>query len=401
MADNDTLQYAIEKGIIDMDAVESSVQQMRDKELLEKHKYSIWQDKNGKWLTHIVDERGKIVVRRRNNRTDIEKLIIEQIKANEDIKYLNDIFLDWINAKYEYGEIRKQSYDRYMSDYERFFPKKCDICIKPIKNITEFDLEKFIKATIHDNNMTRKAYSGLVTLLNGIFKHAKKLKCTDISITNFFGDLELSKNIFTKKYVNNAEEVFMEDEIPKMIQYLRDNPDIWNLGLLLQFQTGMRIGEIAALKYEDIKEDYILVRRTEVKYKDDSGHWKARVDDVPKTEAGYRELIVPPSAKDTIAMIRELNPNGEFMFMNNGKRIRENTFNKRLNTNCEKLGLIHRSSHKIRKTYGTTLLDNNVDDIFVAQQMGHTDVATTRKLYYYSNKSRNTKVAQISNAVNF
>lgn len=400
MAD-DTLQYAIEKGIISMDEISASVQQMKDKELLEKHPYAIWQDKNGKWLTHVIDDRGIRVVRRRNDKKDLEKLIIEHIKANEDIKYIKDIFYDWIDAKYGYGEIRKQSYDRYVSDFERFFVATKPICIKPMKNITELDLEMFIKATIHDNQMTRKAYSGLVTLLNGIFKHAKKLKCTDISITNFLGDLELSKGIFKKRYVNTAEEVFMEDEIPVIIQYLKDNPDIWNLGLLLQFQTGMRIGEISALKYEDIKDDCILVQRTEVKYKDESGHWKTRVDNVPKTEAGYRELIVPPSVKDTIAMIKALNPNGEYMFMNNGKRIRENTFNKRLATNCEKLGLVHRSSHKIRKTYGTTLLDNNVDDIFVAQQMGHTDVSTTRKLYYFSNKSRNTKLAQISQAVNF
>ena len=107
--------------------------------------------------------------------------------------------------------------------------------------------------------------------------------------------------------------------------------------------------------------------------------------DFTKTEAGSRDIILPPTAEWTIRKILELNPRGEYLFMNNGKRIRENTFNKRLSTVCDNLKIPHRSTHKVRKTYGTTLLDNNVDDSFVAEQMGHTDVTTTRKLYYYSN----------------
>ena len=65
------------------------------------------------------------------------------------------------------------------------------------------------------------------------------------------------------------------------------------------------------------------------------------------------------------------------------------------------MNLAHRTTHKIRKTYGTTLLDSDVNDSFVAEQMGHTDVTTTRKLYYYSNKSYQTKLNQISEAIDF
>lgn len=102
------------------------------------------------------------------------------------------------------------------------------------------------------------------------------------------------------------------------------------------------------------------------------------VSELPKTDAGYREIILPPSAGWTISKILELNPDGEFLFMDKGKRIRENTYNKRLNRICDKLNLPHRTTHKIRKTYGTTLLDSDVNDSFVAEQMGHTDVSTTR-----------------------
>ena len=47
------------------------------------------------------------------------------------------------------------------------------------------------------------------------------------------------------------------------------------------------------------------------------------------------------------------------------------------------------------------LLDGGVDDSLVAEQMGHTDVSTTRKYYYFSTKDEEKKRSQIANAISF
>ena len=47
-----------------------------------------------------------------------------------------------------------------------------------MKYITELDLEDFIKSTIHDMGLTRKAYNNLSLLINGIFKYANGDKYT-------------------------------------------------------------------------------------------------------------------------------------------------------------------------------------------------------------------------------
>jgi integrase len=57
--------------------------------------------------------------------------------------------------------------------------------------------------------------------------------------------------------------------------------------------------------------------------------------------------------------------------------------------------------HKLRKTYGTTLIDNGVDESLIMTQMGHKDISTTRKYYYYANKDSDTNRKQIRNAINF
>lgn len=394
------LQYAVDSGIINLESIKNVVDDMTKKEILAQHKYAIVQGSDGRWSTRVPLDDGTSAVRHRKTREKLEDYLVNYYKELKKSIYIKDVFWKWMNEKLDYGEIKKQSYDKYCAEFKRFFTKDSFICIKKMKNITEEDLERFIKTTIRDMELTRKAYSGLVTLLNGIFKYGKKMGCTTISISTFIKDLYLPKNIFKKNFKDKKTEVFMEDEIPVIIGYLKENPDIWNLALLLQFETGARIGEISTLKKEDIKKHSILIRRTEVKIKIDDV-WKMVVSELPKTDAGYREIILPPSAQWTISKILELNPNGDFLFMDKGKRIRENTYNKRLNRICEKLNIPHRTTHKIRKTYGTTLLDSDVNDSFVAEQMGHTDVSTTRKLYYYSNKSYKTKLNQISGAISF
>lgn len=190
---------------------------------------------------------------------------------------------------------------------------------------------------------------------------------TDISITQFFGDLELPKNIYSEKIKSKEEQIFMENEIPLVVNYLKNHVDIWNMGLLLQFQTGMRIGEISALKPEDIHTDHISVQRTQVKYKNEDGKVRFAIQEVAKTKAENRDVYFTDSVKWTLKQIENLNPHGEFLFMNKGKRILENTFNKRLNSVCEELHITPKSTHKIRRTYGTTLIDNSVNESTIAE----------------------------------
>ena len=397
----DVLNEAVSNGILRVDEIAASVERMKRDQLLSQHSREIWQDKNGMFLTYIYDEDGKRKIRRRKTREELEEYLVKHYKTQEDAVYLDDIFKTWSSEKLVYGEIQRQSYDRYKDDYKRFFRKSLPICRKKVKNITEDDLEAFIRTTISELNLTRRAYSGLTILINGMFKYAKKHGFTNISITQFMGDLDISRHAFRTVVHRKECETFSEADTPRVRQYLQSNEDIWNLGLMLMFQTGLRVGEAVALKPSDIGQNVLHVFRTEYKYREEDGSWKLAIKEHTKTDAGCRDIVLPPQAHDTLRKIRALNPNGEYLLMSKGKRIRGNTLNKRISDICEKLGIVHHSSHKIRKTYGTMLLDHDVDDSFVAEQMGHTDVSTTRKLYYYSNRSAKTKQDQIAQAVVF
>lgn len=405
--ETDVLHYAQEKGIIpDIEAMLKEIDAMERKEILEQHPYriTVTSKSNGSQIfsTYLTDIHGKRLYRRRNTRAELENVIVQHYRTMQEEIYFDKVFHEWIDRKMEFGEIQKASYDRYLNDYHRFFETTPNIiCKKKFRLITEDDLECFIKTTIRNLALSRKAYAGLRTLIRGTFRYGKKKGYTTISITHFFGDLDLPRNIFQRKVIDREQEVFSEDEVPLVTDYLREHSDIINLGILLAFETGMRVGELSSLKKEDIANGYIKVRRTEDKYRNENGKWVLTVKEHTKTDAGNRDLIIPRTAQETLQRIIALNPDGEFLFENSGKRIRGNTFNKRLSAICNKLEIPHRTMHKIRKTYGTTLLDNQVDEGFVIQQMGHSDISTTKKLYYFSNKNQKTKAMQIENAISF
>ncbi len=405
LSDSDALKFAMENGMIDINTIHKQIEMNERKKYLEMHKYEIWEGKNGLWYTYLPDDKKGRRLAKRASKDVIENAIISHYKQYEKEITIKSTFDLWINEKLEYREIEKQSYDRYHIDFDRFFvnnkvfPHFSD---KRIKYIDSEILEKFIKKTIAEMELTEKAYSGMRILINGIFKYAKNHGYSDFSITNFMGDLSLPKRMFRQKIKDKKNGIYQEEEAERLVEHLRaQTNDLKALGILLTFETGVRIGELSSLKPEDFGKHSIHIQRTEIKYKDDNGKWTFSVQEFPKSNAGNRYIMINSNAINTIECINRIRYDGEFLFTENGKRIRSSCFRRKLELACKKLGIDYKSNHKIRATYGTMLIDGRVDDSIVAEQMGHVNIETTRKYYYFSNKREEKRREQICSALSF
>jgi len=401
LTQQEILQYAIENGIIDVTYVQEKIIMQKRKEFLDEHPYKIWEGKNGKWYTYLLEDGKKRSLKKRKTKEEIEELIISYYSVSNASPTIQSTFDEWTLVKLEFEEICQGTYDRYLADFNKFF-KTSKLYEIYMIDVTEEDLEYFVKKTISSSHLTAKCFSNVRTILNGLFKFGKKKGYTNISITGFFGDLDLSNKMFSKSIRNDESQVFTEDEIPLIIKDLKNKPTIENLGIVLAFQTGVRVGELASLKPSDINGNVIHIQRTEIRYRDPVT--KKHIFDVknfPKSDAGDRYVIVTTSAINTVESIKKLNPNGEYLFEKNSKRILASALNKRIIWACERLNICKRSSHKIRKTYGTTLINSNVDESFVIEQMGHSDIKTTKEYYYFSNRNKQKKEKQIGKAISF
>lgn len=401
---DEILRYALDNDIIDMSNISEQIEMNERKKYLESHPYSIWEGKDGLWYTRVRDDiSGKMLLKKRKTRADLDDCIIAHYKRIDEEPTIQKIFEEWVEQKLEYNEIGRATAGRYKRDFNRYF-ELFNMKERRVSYITEDDIEGFIRKTIADNNLTAKAYSNVKTLILGIFKYAKKKKWTKISITNVIGDLDLSSRVFANRIVYKEKEIFYEDEVQKIVDYIHENPTMMRFGILLAFETGMRVGELCTLKKTDIGDHYIHVQRTEVEYPDERGVFVIGVKEFPKSSAGDRYLYVNDQTMTTISEIEKLNPKGEYLFckVNSSRgfsRVYGRNFNPELKNICRTLGIPPRTMHKIRKTYGTTLLDAGVDESVIIEQMGHADIACTKKYYYFSNKHADKKLSQIKSAI--
>lgn len=398
---NELLKYVIENGMIDVPSVQTKIEMEKREELLSKHPYKIYQENSGRYCVYLPDkDKGRILVKKKNKK-DIEDVIISYWKDELESPTLEVIFYEWLNEKLENMDICKGTYDRYENDFKRFFKDQRNFGGQKIKNIEEEDVENFIKKSIATHKLTTKGYANLRLITLGLFKKAKKKKYITWSITEVIKDMEISKKSFTQIIKEDYEEVFNERETEIMLNYLCENIDLYNMALILLFVTGLRIGELVALKWEAVDGKAIKIKRMEIKYKDEKGNLVYEIKEFPKTRAGYRTAIVPKDYMWVLKKIRAMNPFGNFVFEQNETWVRTYMISDRLRNLCKKLSIHHKSPHKIRKTYGTILLDNHVDSNLVEKLMGHTTIGTTEEYYHRNRKDLDKQAAIVSSIPDF
>ena len=354
---------------------------MKREKIIESHK--IWQASDGRWKTYI-EVAGKRRLIAKSDRATLEDAIIEAYK-DPKVKF-RDCFDGWLSEKLQYGEIQKQTYDRYEADYKRYI-EGTDLEYKEVKCINELYLEDFIKSTIADNHLTAKNWGNMRILINGAMIYARKHGYSDMRISLFFAELNLSSKIFARHKPEDEKQVYRRDEEELLEKYITDNQDMLGLGVALAFETGLRVGEVAALKWSDYQDDTLIVQRTEIKYKNEYGEWVEEVRNFTKGRDGIRQVVLTDAAQEYLRRLYTYTGSEDgYVFLRDGERITAAWLSNKIESLCRRVNIPHRSFHKIRKTYATKLEQAGVSDIVKIKQLGHTEILTTKKFYYYNNE---------------
>ncbi len=114
---DDILRFIINNDMININDVQNCMEDMKRKELLQKHPYKIWQGKDGEWYTKLIEGDGTKKLRHRKTLKALEDVIIEHIRKIEDCPTIEKIFYEWMNVRLERGEIEKSTYSRYERDF--------------------------------------------------------------------------------------------------------------------------------------------------------------------------------------------------------------------------------------------------------------------------------------------
>lgn len=393
----DVLQYALEHGMIDMSYVQEQIEMSKRKELLDKHPYKIWNGKDGKWYTYLPDNtKGRKLVKR-STAAEIEDIAVEYWRVELENPTIKEVFEEWNDRRLALKKISPSTHQRNIQIFNRHLS---EFGLKRIKNVQQEEYGEFLEEQIPKFNLTAKAFSNLKTIIRGTLKRAKKRKLINFNVEELFQELDTSDSDFKKTVKEDCEEVFDEVEMPKIMEYLENNLDIQNIAILLMFVTGARVGEVVALKHSDFDGCSFKIRRTETRYKE-NGAYVYQVKDFPKSQAGVRTAVLPDEYNWLVRKIQLLNPFSEYVFMKDGERIHTPAVRMRLRRICDKLEIYRKSPHKIRKTYGSILLDNKIDNQLITGQMGHTNISCTETHYHRNRRGIDAKRKIISSIPEF
>lgn len=374
---SDLLQYAIQNGIIDLEHVQKEIHMKERERILKEHPYKIWKGKNGKWYTYLPDktkERGK-VLKKRNSQKEVEDIILKfqkDKKEKEKVYTFNEVYYMWRNVQDQL--VSENSVAKYDTDYNRFF-KETEFSKRKIKEIDEDCIKIFLCQTIKKCSLGKESARKLYGYINSTIKCARKKGIVDNNPLEFLQSKDFYKYC-TEIYKPDSEKIISKEDMKILqAQFKKDHIEkpnyIPTYAVELASLTGMRVGELAALRWENVMEEYIIIDKSEKTNRTKTEFY------IDKTKNGKIRFF--PMTKDIKKLLEQLKRVEqdygylcEWVFANEKGRIHAPTISACSKTKCRQLGINGKGIHAYRKTLNSNLRCRGMSATVAASILGHT-----------------------------
>lgn len=190
-------------------------------------------------------------------------------------------------------------------------------------------------------------------------------------------------------------EVLSISHQKKLMQYVTDNFTFRNLGIYICLSTGMRIGEVCALKWSDIDlgTETIHVNRTIERIYIIEGDERRTelVIGTPKTKNSIREIPISKELMKLIRPLKKLMNDDYFVITNEAKPTEPRTYRNYYKQLLKQLGIPDLKFHGLRHSFATRCIESQCDYKTVSVILGHANISTTLNLYVHPNMDQKKK----------
>lgn len=254
--------------------------------------------------------------------------------------------------------------------------------------IEESEVQRFVLQKIEDG-LSQKTIKDMLIVLRMVLKFGAKNKWI------MYSPFEIQYPVNRE---NRQIEVLSKANQKKIMKYIQEHFTFRNFGIYICLSTGIRIGEICALTWEDIdiENGVIHIRKTiqRIYIVEDGKRRTELIIDSPKTKNSIREV---PISRDLLRMLKPIkkivNPKF-YVLTNEAKPTEPRTYRSFYKKFMEHIEVPVIKFHGLRHSFATRCIESKCDYKTVSVLLGHSNISTTLNLYVHPNMEQKKKAIE-------
>lgn len=292
----------------------------------------------------------------------------------------------WLH-EYRVNDLSPSSLDKYNGIYNNYI-KNSEIGVIKLKDLSTSNLQAYYNVLMSKH----KKSPNVIKTINKTIKC-----CLNQAVKETYILFNCSNNVILPKLASKKEvEIFTVEEQQQFIRSLDNHRH--RVLFILVFATGLRLGEVTALKWHDInfEKNELSVKRTFKRVTilgKTEGNKTEIIEQPPKTEHSKRTIPIP---SNVIIELKKHRKNqlaeklkNKLIYVDNDlvfpNEIGEPTDPRNLDRSyaraLKNAGISHKKFHALRHTYATRLFEADVPLKTVQELLGHSDISITANIY--------------------
>ena len=310
-------------------------------------------------------------------------LLTKQLKGVREIivsrkrrKNFRVVTEEWL--KYKKNTVKKSTYYNYSYSVEKYlYPKFADQDISQIKDYNDF-IEKLT------DTLAPKTVRDIITKLKEIINFYEEEHNTKLNI----------KKMSLPKMNKKEIQILSNKEKQKLEKYCIQQNDLKSLGILICLNTGLRVGEVCALRWEnvDFETRRIHVEKTIERIYSKEENKTIVIIDTPKSITSVRTIPINSKLYNILKQIRGKRKKTDFVLTGSSEHyVEPRNYQYHFKEILKRSKVKKYKFHTLRHTFATNCIEAGMDIKSLSEILGHADVSITLNIYVHSSDKAKRK----------
>lgn len=289
---------------------------------------------------------------------------------NENQYTLQTIPKEWLNSIRI--SVKESTYQKYETAVHNHILNSY-LTTKKLRDLNTKEIYQFAEQ-LCANGLSAKTVNDILVVLGLVLKYTEEIYNIPKPKIKYLKMQRKELRVLT-----NQEQAILE-------HFLFQDTNSYKLGILIALYTGIRIGELCALQWEDVQTDSICINKTIQRLR--VGERTALSITTPKTSSSVRNIPIPSFLNEYMKSFRG---RGAVVKNSYGKAVEPRLMQKTFEKYIKECGLSKTNFHALRHTFATRCVESGFDIKSLSDILGHSDVKTTLNRYVHSTMNQKKK----------